>query len=79
MRGAKQYKESHTPHTPVALLSRKKQISAEGPYQILVNSAGGNRPAMLPDITEEDYDFITDLNVRASVFVELYLRDCNRN
>jgi NAD(P)-dependent dehydrogenase (short-subunit alcohol dehydrogenase family) len=49
--------------------SVKKTIAAEGPFQILVNSAGGNRPAMLPDITEEDYDFITDLNVRASVFV----------
>lgn len=47
----------------------KRTVAAEGPFQVLVNSAGGNRPANLPDITEEDYDFITDLNVRASVFV----------
>ncbi|MBL24501.1 MAG: 3-oxoacyl-ACP reductase [Rhodospirillaceae bacterium] len=49
--------------------SVKATIAAEGPFQILVNSAGGNRPAELSDITEEDYDFIADLNLRASIFV----------
>lgn len=47
----------------------KSVVAGAGPFQILVNSAGGNRPQNLPDITEEDYDFITDLNVRASIFV----------
>jgi NAD(P)-dependent dehydrogenase (short-subunit alcohol dehydrogenase family) len=46
-----------------------KKIAERGPFQILLNSAGGNRPSELLDITEADYDAITDLNVRASIFV----------
>jgi NAD(P)-dependent dehydrogenase (short-subunit alcohol dehydrogenase family) len=44
-------------------------IAERGPFQILFNSAGGNRPSDLLDITEADYDAVTDLNVRASIFV----------
>ena len=39
------------------------------PYQILVNNAGGNRPAYLPDVKVEDFDFIFSLNVRAAFFM----------
>lgn len=46
-----------------------KEIAARGPFQILFNNAGGNRPQELLDITEEDYDAVTDLNVKAAVFV----------
>lgn len=46
-----------------------REIAARGPFQILFNNAGGNRPAELLDVTEEDYDFVTGLNVRSAVFV----------
>jgi NAD(P)-dependent dehydrogenase (short-subunit alcohol dehydrogenase family) len=45
------------------------EVAARGPFQILVNNAGGNRPADFVDITEADYDAVTDLNVRAAVFM----------
>ncbi|MEQ8504754.1 MAG: SDR family oxidoreductase [Rhodospirillales bacterium] len=44
-------------------------IAENGPFQILFNNAGGNRPQELMDVTEQDYDAVTDLNVRAAVFV----------
>ncbi|MEQ8227425.1 MAG: SDR family NAD(P)-dependent oxidoreductase [Rhodospirillales bacterium] len=44
-------------------------IADNGPFQILFNNAGGNRPQELMDVTEQDYDAVTDLNVRAAVFV----------
>ena len=46
-----------------------EELATREPFQILVNSAGTNRPAELLEITEEDYDAVTDLNVRAVVFV----------
>jgi NAD(P)-dependent dehydrogenase (short-subunit alcohol dehydrogenase family) len=39
------------------------------PFNILVNNAGGNRPALLMDVKVEDFDFIFALNVRAAFFV----------
>jgi NAD(P)-dependent dehydrogenase (short-subunit alcohol dehydrogenase family) len=39
------------------------------PFQILVNNAGMNRPALLSDVTVEDFDAIFALNVRAAFFV----------
>lgn len=45
------------------------EVEARGPFQVLVNNAGANRPAELVDITETDYDAVTDLNVRSAVFV----------
>jgi NAD(P)-dependent dehydrogenase (short-subunit alcohol dehydrogenase family) len=47
----------------------KKALAARAPYQILVNNAGGNRPAYLPDVKVEDFDFIFSLNVRAAFFM----------
>lgn len=44
-------------------------IAARGPFQVLFNNAGANRPTELLDITEEDYDAVTDLNVRGAIFV----------
>lgn len=44
-------------------------IASRGPYQVLVNNAGSNRPAALVNVTEEDYDAIADLNIRAAFFV----------
>ena len=44
-------------------------IASAGPFNILVNNAGGNRPANLMDVKVEDFDFIFALNVRAAFFV----------
>lgn len=46
-----------------------EEISKRGLFQVLVNNAGMNRPAPLVDVTEEDYDMVTDTNVRSAVFV----------
>ena len=47
----------------------RKALGACAPFQILVNNAGMNRPAMLPDVKVEDFDAIFSLNVRAAFFM----------
>jgi NAD(P)-dependent dehydrogenase (short-subunit alcohol dehydrogenase family) len=44
-------------------------IAKTEPFQILVNNAGMNRPAYLPDVKIEDFDAVFALNVRAAFFV----------
>jgi NAD(P)-dependent dehydrogenase (short-subunit alcohol dehydrogenase family) len=44
-------------------------IGAAGPFDVLVNNAGTNRPRTFLDVTEEDYDVIAGLNLRAAYFV----------
>jgi len=44
-------------------------ITKAEPFNVLVNNAGGNRPAELLDVKVEDFDFIFALNVRAAFFV----------
>ncbi len=39
------------------------------PFHILVNNAGTNRPQSFLDVTEDAYDAITTLNLRAAFFV----------
>ncbi len=46
----------------------RKAIATAEPFQILVNNAGMNRPALLPDVKVEDFDAIFALNVRAAFF-----------
>jgi NAD(P)-dependent dehydrogenase (short-subunit alcohol dehydrogenase family) len=46
----------------------RRMIAAAAPFQILVNNAGMNRPALLPDVKVEDFDAIFALNVRAAFF-----------
>ncbi len=43
-------------------------ISEQGPFQVLVNNAGTNRPAPCIDYTEADYDDVMALNVRSVYF-----------
>ena len=45
------------------------QIGEAGPFDILVNNAGANRPKPVGEVTEEDYDAIVDLNLKAAFFV----------
>jgi NAD(P)-dependent dehydrogenase (short-subunit alcohol dehydrogenase family) len=44
-------------------------IAGAEPFQILVNNAGMNRPAYLPDVKIEDFDAVFALNVRAAFFM----------
>jgi NAD(P)-dependent dehydrogenase (short-subunit alcohol dehydrogenase family) len=47
----------------------RSAIAQAEPFQILVNNAGINRPAYLPDVKVEDFDAIFELNVRAAFFM----------
>lgn len=47
----------------------RRALAAREPYRILVNNAGTNRPAHLPDVKVEDFDVIFALNVRAAFFM----------
>jgi NAD(P)-dependent dehydrogenase (short-subunit alcohol dehydrogenase family) len=44
-------------------------IAKAEPFNTLINTAGGNRPAYLIDVKVEDFDAIFTLNVRAAFFV----------
>jgi NAD(P)-dependent dehydrogenase (short-subunit alcohol dehydrogenase family) len=44
-------------------------LGQQAPYQVLVNNAGMNRPALLADVKVEDFDAIMGLNVRAAFFM----------
>lgn len=44
------------------------QIAALPPFDIFVNNAGTNRPKPLAEVTEDDYDTVLGLNLRAAVF-----------
>ena len=51
---------------PVAVRAGIEQL---GPFPILVNNAGTNRPALLVDTRDEDLDAVLDLNVKAAFYV----------
>ncbi len=40
-----------------------------GPFQILVNNAGMNRPTLLTEMQDEDLDAVLNLNVKAAFYV----------
>ena len=44
-------------------------LAAREPFDILVNNAGTNRPALLQDVNEADYDAVMAINVKAAFFV----------
>jgi len=44
-------------------------MEAAEPFDILVNNAGTNRPRPFLDVTQDDYDAITGLNLRAAFFI----------
>jgi NAD(P)-dependent dehydrogenase (short-subunit alcohol dehydrogenase family) len=47
----------------------RRAVAAAAPFQVLINNAGMNRPALLPDVTVGDFDAIFALNVRATFFM----------
>jgi NAD(P)-dependent dehydrogenase (short-subunit alcohol dehydrogenase family) len=46
----------------------RSAVMALPPFDILVNNAGTNRPRPFLEVTEDDYDTITTLNLRAAFF-----------
>jgi NAD(P)-dependent dehydrogenase (short-subunit alcohol dehydrogenase family) len=44
-------------------------VSQHGPFNVLFNNAGSNRPAPFLDVTEEDFDHVQNLNVKSAFFV----------
>lgn len=44
-------------------------VAVHGPFDILVNNAGTNRPSLITDMSDADYDAVMDLNVKATMFV----------
>lgn len=45
-----------------------ERIASQLAFDIFVNNAGTNRPKPLVEVTEDDYDAVLGLNVRAAVF-----------
>lgn len=43
-------------------------IDGLGAFDVFVNNAGTNRPKPLSEVTEDDYDTVIGLNVRAAIF-----------
>jgi NAD(P)-dependent dehydrogenase (short-subunit alcohol dehydrogenase family) len=46
-----------------------KAVGRLGPFDILLNNAGMNKPAPFLEVTPEDFDRISALNIRAAFFV----------
>ncbi|MES2835312.1 MAG: SDR family oxidoreductase [Pseudomonadota bacterium] len=46
-----------------------REIAARGPFDILLNNAGANRIRTITEVTEEDYDAVLTLNLKAALFV----------
>lgn len=44
-------------------------VAAHGPFQVLVNNAGTNRPKPFDEVSEDDVDALLSLNVKAAFFV----------
>lgn len=44
-------------------------LDSVAPFDILLNNAGTNRPKPFVDVSEEDYDAVLGLNLRAAFFV----------
>jgi NAD(P)-dependent dehydrogenase (short-subunit alcohol dehydrogenase family) len=46
-----------------------RAVAEHGPFQVLVNNAGTNRPKPFEDVSEDDVDALLMLNVKATFFV----------
>ena len=44
-------------------------VARHGPFDILVNNAGTNRPSLITEMADADYDAVMDLNVKATMCV----------
>jgi NAD(P)-dependent dehydrogenase (short-subunit alcohol dehydrogenase family) len=46
-----------------------KAVGEHGPFDVLFNNAGTNKPLPYVEVTEENFDLITDLDLKAAFFV----------
>ncbi|QGP78077.1 SDR family NAD(P)-dependent oxidoreductase [Sphingobium sp. CAP-1] len=46
-----------------------RALERDAPFDILLNNAGTNRPKPFTEVSEEDYDAVLGLNLRAAFFV----------
>ena len=53
--------------TDAAVVARA--VAAHGPFQVLVNNAGTNRPKPFDEVSEDDVDALLSLNTKAAFFV----------
>lgn len=44
-------------------------VATRGPFPILVNSAGTNRPALITETSDADFDAVLSLNVKAAFYL----------
>lgn len=51
------------------IAATRREIEARGPFDILLNNAGANRIRSITEVTEEDYDAVLNLNLKAALFV----------
>lgn len=50
------------------LVAMRAAVAANGPFDVLVNNAGGARHAPFLEVSETDFDAVIDLNFRAAFF-----------
>ena len=46
-----------------------RAVATHGPFQVLVNNAGTNRPKPMEEVSEDDFDALYRLNLKAAFFV----------
>ena len=46
----------------------RRTVVENGPFDVLINNAGTNRPKTMAETTEDDFDTVIDLNLRAAYF-----------
>ena len=51
------------------IAAMRREVEARGPFDVLLNNAGTNRIRAITEVTEEDYDAVLDLNLKAALFV----------
>jgi NAD(P)-dependent dehydrogenase (short-subunit alcohol dehydrogenase family) len=51
------------------LATMRREVEVRGPFDILLNNAGSNRIRAITEVTEDDYDAVLNLNLKAALFV----------
>jgi len=47
----------------------RREIEARGPFDVLLNNAGTNRIRSITEVSEDDYDAVLNVNLKAALFV----------
>ena len=59
----------------LATAAMRSVVEPADPFDILINNAGTNRPKTMLETTEDDFDAVLDLNLRAAYFVAQAVTD----